>query len=176
MMNQFRKLALFVSMLLSLAAVAAAPAQPNILFVLADDLGYADVGYHGSEIKTPTLDQLAAGGARLESFYGQHVCSPARAALMTGRYPMRMGLQTFVVFPGHSYGLPLDERTLPVALKEVGYKTVMTGKWHLGHYKQAYWPQSRGFDHFYGSILGRGGLLHQGKRWLCRLATQWCVA
>ncbi len=154
MIYQFHKLSLFVGMLLSLTALAGTPKQPNILFILADDLGYADVGYHGSEIKTPTLDQLAAGGARLESFYGQHVCSPARAALMTGRYPMRMGLQTFVVFPGHSYGLPLDERTLPVALKEVGYKNVMTGKWHLGHYKQAYWPQNRGFDHFYGSILG----------------------
>ncbi len=147
-------LALLLGLSLSQIGHAASASQPNILFVLADDLGYADLGYHGSEIKTPTLDQLAGEGARLESFYGQQVCSPARAALMTGRYPMRMGLQTFVVFPGHAYGLPLDERTLPAALKEAGYQTVMTGKWHLGHYKPAYWPQNRGFDHFYGSILG----------------------
>ncbi len=133
---------------------AAAPKQPNIVFFLADDLGNADLGYRGSEIRTPTLDKLAAEGARLESFYAQQVCSPARAALMTGRYPMRDGLQTFVVFPAHAYGLPLDERTLPDALKEAGYRTIMTGKWHLGHYKQAYWPNNRGFDHFYGSILG----------------------
>ncbi|MBF7729105.1 arylsulfatase B [Pseudomonas sp. N040] len=136
------------------ASAAETRSQPNILFILADDLGHADVGFNGSDIQTPTLDQLAASGARLQSFYGQQVCTPARAALMTGRYPMRYGLQTFVVFPAHAYGLPLQERTLPAALKEAGYKTVMTGKWHLGHYKKAYWPQNRGFDHFYGSILG----------------------
>lgn len=158
MISRYHSLLVMLSLLCSLGAATAASAadkpQPNVLFILADDLGHADVGFNGSEIQTPTLDKLAASGARLESFYGQQVCTPARAALMTGRYPMRYGLQTFVVFPSHAYGLPLAERTLPAALKEAGYKTVMTGKWHLGHYKKAYWPQNRGFDHFYGSILG----------------------
>ena len=82
------------------------------------------------------------------------VCTPARAALMTGRYPMRYGLQTLVIFPNHTYGLPTDERTLPQALKEAGYSTAMVGKWHLGHADQKFWPQNRGFDHFYGNLVG----------------------
>ena len=135
--------------------------------ILADDLGNADLGYRGGQVKTPNIDKLAAGGVRLESFYGQPVCTPARAALMTGRYPMRHGLQTLVIFPSHTYGLPTDERTLPQALKDVGYKTLMTGKWHLGHADRKYWPQNRGFDHFYGNVMGevnyftreRGGVI-----------------
>ena len=90
---------------------------------LADDLGNADLGYRGSEIKTPNIDKLASEGVRCESFYGMPVCTPSRAALMTGRYPMRYGLQTLVIFPSHTYGLPTDERTLPQALKEAGYRT-----------------------------------------------------
>lgn len=148
-------IAAFICALMWIGAPAfAAETQPNIVYFLADDLGNADLGYRGSDIQTPTIDKLAAEGARLESSYAMPVCTPARAALLTGRYPMRQGLQTFVIFPSHAYGLPLDERTLPQALKETGYKTVMTGKWHLGHYKKAYWPNQRGFDHFYGSILG----------------------
>ena len=73
---------------------------------------------------------------------------------MTGRYPMRDGLQTLVIFPSHTYGLPTDERTLPQALREAGYRTLMTGKWHLGHADRKYWPQNRGFDHFYGNVVG----------------------
>ena len=128
--------------------------KPNIIFIMADDLGNADLGYRGGEIKTPNIDKLATEGVRMESFYGQPVCTPSRAALMTGRYPMRHGLQTLVIFPSHTYGLPVDERTLPQALKEAGYKTLMTGKWHLGHANQKYWPQNRGFDHFYGNVMG----------------------
>jgi arylsulfatase A-like enzyme len=86
---------------------------------------------------------------------------------MTGRYPMRYGLQTLVIFPSHTYGLPTDERTLPQALKEAGYKTLMTGKWHLGHADRKFWPQNRGFDYFYGNVMGeveylthdRGGVI-----------------
>ena len=93
--------------------------KPNIVFILADDLGYADVGFTGgTQIKTPALDALASSGARLTEFYAQPVCSPTRAALLTGRYPMRHGLQIGVVRPWAQYGLPLDERTLPQALKE----------------------------------------------------------
>lgn len=148
-------------------AALAASERPNIIIIMADDLGNADLGYRGSNIRTPNLDVLANGGVRLESYYGMQLCTPARAALMTGRYPMRYGLQTFVIFPGHKYGLPMDETTLPQALKEVGYKTAMVGKWHLGHADRKYWPQNRGFDHFYGNLVGevdyftkdRGGLI-----------------
>jgi arylsulfatase A-like enzyme len=129
--------------------------QPNIVFILADDLGYADVGFTGGrEIRTPHLDALAASGARLDHFYVQPVCSPTRAALMTGRYPMRYGLQVGVVRPWAQYGLPLEERTLPQALKAAGYATALVGKWHLGHFERAYLPTERGFDRQYGHYNG----------------------
>ena len=141
--------------------------KPNIIFIMADDLGNADLGYRGGQIQSPNIDKIAKEGVRLEGFYGQQVCTPARAALMTGRYPMRYGLQTLVIFPSHTYGLPTDERTLPQALKEAGYKTLMTGKWHLGHADKKFWPQNRGFDYFYGNVMGeveyfthdRGGVI-----------------
>ncbi len=128
--------------------------KPNIVFILADDLGFNDVGYHGSKIKTPNIDKLASEGVRLEQFYVQPVCSPTRASLMTGRYPMRYGLQVGVVRPWAQYGLPLEERTLAQALKEVGYKTAICGKWHLGHLDSKYLPTARGFDHQYGHYNG----------------------
>ena len=129
--------------------------RPNILFILADDLGHADVGFTGGrEIRTPHLDALAASGARLDAFYVQPVCSPTRAALMTGRYPMRYGLQVGVVRPWAQYGLPLEERTLPQALKSAGYATALVGKWHLGHFQRAYLPTQRGFDRQYGHYNG----------------------
>jgi arylsulfatase A-like enzyme len=160
------RLTILLALLLGAAAAHAAD-KPNIIVILADDLGNADLGYRGSQIRTPNLDTLATGGVRLESYYGQQLCTPARAALMTGRYPMRYGLQSFVIFPGHTYGLATDETTLPQALKQVGYTTAMVGKWHLGHADRKYWPQSRGFDHFYGSLVGevdyftkeRGGII-----------------
>lgn len=136
------------------AADDAKPPRPNIVLILADDLGWADVGWHGHEIKTPHLDKLAAAGARLEQFYVQPVCSPTRAALMTGRYPMRHGLQVGVVRPWAQYGLPLEERTLPQALKEASYETSICGKWHLGHFEPAYLPTRRGFEHQYGHYNG----------------------
>jgi arylsulfatase A-like enzyme len=128
--------------------------RPNIVLIVADDLGWADVGWHGTEIATPELDKLAAAGAKLEQFYVQPVCSPTRAALMTGRYPMRHGLQVGVVRPWAQYGLPLDERTLPQALGEAGYETAICGKWHLGHFQRDYLPTRRGFDHQYGHYNG----------------------
>ncbi|MEY2878791.1 MAG: hypothetical protein RLZZ15_1171 [Verrucomicrobiota bacterium] len=135
-------------------ASTAAPPRPNIVLILSDDHGWADVGWHGTEIKTPHLDKLAAAGARLEQFYVQPVCSPTRAALMTGRYPMRHGLQVGVVRPWAQYGLPLEERTLPQMLREAGYTTAITGKWHLGHFTPDYLPTHRGFDHQYGHYNG----------------------
>ena len=137
------------------AARAAEPVKkPNIVYIVADDLGWKDVGFHGSDIKTPNLDKLAGAGVRLDQFYAQPMCTPTRAALLTGRYPFRYGLQTAVIPSGHTYGLPTDEWLLPQALKEVGYETAIVGKWHLGHADPKYWPKQRGFDHQYGPLIG----------------------
>lgn len=133
---------------------AAETSRPNIVYLLADDLGYRDVSWRGGEVQTPHLDGLANSGARLESFYVQPVCSPTRAALLTGRYPFRYGLQVGVVRPWAQYGLPLEERLLPQALKSAGYATAICGKWHLGAYRQAYLPTARGFDRQYGHYNG----------------------
>ena len=135
-------------------ACIGAAQQPHIVYILADDLGWKDVGYHGSPIRTPNLDGLAQGGARLEKFYTLPYSTQTRAALMTGRYPMRYGLQTLSILPWNRYGLPADERMLPQALKEAGYRTAMLGKWQLGHSKKEFWPTRRGFDSFYGSFNG----------------------
>ena len=138
-----------------LSVVAHAAEQPNVVFILADDLGREDCGFMGGkEIQTPHIDKLAAQGAKLDAFYVQPVCSPTRAALMTGRYPMRHGLQVGVVRPWAQYGLPLEERTLAEALQEAGYATAIIGKWHLGHFAPEYLPTRRGFDHQYGHYNG----------------------
>ncbi|MGV3723573.1 MAG: arylsulfatase B [Actinomycetota bacterium] len=136
------------------AGAAAAPKRPNIVYLLMDDLGWKDVGFHGSEIKTPNLDRLAASGARLEQFYVMPVCTPTRAAFLTGRFPMRYGLQTGVNRPWADWGLPLEERLLPQRLKEAGYVTAIVGKWHLGASARDYLPTKRGFDHQYGHYCG----------------------
>ena len=136
------------------AITSNAAEKPNIVFLLADDQGSHDVSWRGSEVKTPNLDKLALAGARLENFYVQPVCSPTRASLMTGRYPMRYGLQVGVIRPWAKYGLELEERLLPQALHEIGYTTAICGKWHLGSFDKAYWPNSRGFDHWYGHLFG----------------------
>jgi len=128
--------------------------RPHIVYIISDDQGWKDVGFHGSDIQTPTLDQLARGGARLEQFYAQPMCTPSRAALMTGRYPHRYGLQTLVIPSAGTYGLATDEWLLPQALKEVGYRTAIIGKWHLGHANRKFWPRQRGFDYQYGPLLG----------------------
>ena len=139
---------------LVLSSFAAEAPRPNLVFFLIDDLGYADCGFNGGkEIKTPHIDALAEGGAVLESHYVQPVCSPTRAAFLTGRYPTRTGVYT-VVRPQAKWGLPLNERTLAEALGEAGYTTAITGKWHLGEFDPAYRPTSRGFDHQYGHYFG----------------------
>jgi arylsulfatase A-like enzyme len=137
-----------------LAAGQTAARRPHIVYILSDDQGWKDVGFHGSAIRTPTIDGLAAGGARLEQFYAQPMCTPSRAALLTGRYPHRYGLQTLVIPSAGTYGLPTDEWLLPQALKEAGYRTAIVGKWHLGHADRKYWPRQRGFDYQYGPLLG----------------------
>jgi arylsulfatase A-like enzyme len=156
---------LWISLLAGLAALALAapslsaaeqPVRPHIVYFLADDLGWSDIGFHGSTIATPNLDRLASQGVKLEQFYVQPLCTPTRASLMTGRYPIRYGLQVSVVRPWADYGLPLEERMLPQVLREAGYFTAIVGKWHLGHARREYLPTNRGFDHQYG--LYNGGL------------------
>jgi arylsulfatase A-like enzyme len=148
-------LALPLLMIAGSARAAEQAEKPNIVYILADDLGWKDVGFHGSpDIKTPNIDRLAAEGARLEQFYAQPMCTPTRAALMTGRYPLRYGLQTSVIPSAGTYGLATDEWLLPQALKQAGYQTAIVGKWHLGHAKREYWPRQRGFDYQYGPLLG----------------------
>ncbi len=146
-------LAALLAAALPVRARAAAP-RPHVVYVVADDLGWKDVGFHGSDIRTPNLDRLATAGVRMEQFYAQPMCTPTRAALMTGRYPFRYGLQTAVILSAHTYGLLTDEWLLPQALKDAGYATAIVGKWHLGHGDRKYWPRQRGFDHQYGPLIG----------------------
>ncbi len=145
-------------LLLSLLAPACAPVKdaprPHIVLILADDLGWRDVGYHGGDYPTPTIDQLAARGTRLESFYVQPLCSPTRAAILTGRFPLRYGLQSCALRPWAEAGLPLEERTLAEALRDAGYATAIVGKWHLGHHARAFLPTERGFERQYGPYNG----------------------
>ena len=126
--------------------------RPNVVFVLADDLGYADLGSYGSrDIATPNLDRLASEGARFTQFYvGASVCTPSRATLLTGRYPARMEFSPFgVFFPFDTTGLDPAEQTIAEVLRERGYATALIGKWHLGHLP-AYLPIRQGFDLFFG--------------------------
>src|SRR5262245_41438058 len=118
-------LAVVVSGVVSVARPAAAQGarRPHIVYLAAADQGWKYVGFHGSDIKTPHLDSLAQAGARLEQFYAQPMCTPSRAALMTGRYPHRYGLQTGVIPSAGTYGLATDEWLLPQTLKEAGYTT-----------------------------------------------------
>jgi arylsulfatase A-like enzyme len=158
--RQLASIALAFCVFLLVTPVQAADTKPNIVFIMADDLGNADLGYRGGQVKTPNIDRLASEGVRLESFYGQQVCTPSRASLMTGRYPMRYGLQTLVIFPSHTYGLPTEERTLPQALKEAGYRTWMVGKWHLGACRQEVLAAKPGLRLLLRECHGRSGLQH----------------
>ena len=139
----------------SVHAAQAQSKQPNIIHIVADDLGWKDVGFNGcTDIKTPNIDALAKGGAKLSQFYVQPMCTPTRAALMTGRYPFRYGLQTMVIPSVSDYGLDTSEWLMPQALKDAGYETAIVGKWHLGHADKKYWPKQRGFDYQYGAMIG----------------------
>lgn len=135
--------------LLASCLQAQAP-RPNILLIFTDDQGYQDIGCFGSpNIKTPHLDQLAAEGRKFTSFYSAcSICSPSRAALLTGCYPPRVGL-TKVLFAQDDIGLNPEEVTLAEMLKQVGYRTACIGKWHLGH-KPPFLPTRQGFDYYYG--------------------------
>jgi len=149
------RLASLVGLALTLTATdaAAKPDRPHILLILADDLGWRDVGYHASEIETPHIDRIAREGVELDRFYAQPSCSPTRAALMTGKSPLRLGIDR-PISKNERTGLPTSETILPEYLSRLGYQAVMVGKWHLGHYTPDQFPHARGFEHFYGSVTG----------------------
>lgn len=127
--------------------------QPNVIVILADDMGFSDINCFGSEISTPNIDRLADGGIKFHQFYNAARCSPTRASLLTGLYPHQTGVGHLATthFKQEAYQGYLNEHcvTLGEAMKNAGYRTLMTGKWHVGTRKQA-WPSNRGFDHFYG--------------------------
>jgi arylsulfatase A-like enzyme len=125
--------------------------QPNVIVILADDLGYGDIGCDGGRhIRTPNIDRMAAEGVRLTDFYASaNVCTPSRAGLLTGRYAIRSGLAHEVIQPADTTGLPPDAVTIPKALKP-DYATALVGKWHLGHVAPHWPPAVQGFDAFYG--------------------------
>lgn len=153
-------MSLFLAAILAFAPAAlaaqAADARPNIIIIIADDLGYADVGFNGGKtIRTPNLDRLAATGVRLTNFRVAPVCSPTRAGFLTGRWPNRFGMMRAVVPPWSKYGFPQDETTLPEALAKAGYeRRGLIGKWHLGHARRERLPLAHGFNHFYGHYNG----------------------
>jgi arylsulfatase A len=142
-------LALALALTLPLAA-AAAPPRPNVVLILADDLGYGDLSSYGAkDVETPSIDRLAREGVRFTDFYSAaNTCSPARAALLTGRYPPRTGVNA-VLLHDTPEGLPLAEITLAELLRDAGYDTAMVGKWHLGNTDE-FMPLAHGFAEFYG--------------------------
>lgn len=150
-------------------ANAAQDTPPNIVLIMADDLGFADIGCYGGEIETPHLDRLAAGGLRFSQFYNAARCCPTRAALLTGLYPHQAGVGGMVGRGGREPGYRgrLNESCVTIAevLKTAGYTTLMAGKWHVTHYDYANpeptlhpgsWPLQRGFDRFFGTLSGAG--------------------
>eukprot|EP00638_Chattonella_subsalsa_P000742 CAMPEP_0117763012 /NCGR_PEP_ID=MMETSP0947-20121206/18339_1 /TAXON_ID=44440 /ORGANISM="Chattonella subsalsa, Strain CCMP2191" /LENGTH=540 /DNA_ID=CAMNT_0005584547 /DNA_START=77 /DNA_END=1699 /DNA_ORIENTATION=+ len=150
--------------------------QPNIVFILADDLGWSDLGFQQAQdvpnmftqqMKTPVIDQLAAEGVVFDSHYVHPMCTPTRAAFMSGKYASNVGLQHHVILGNQASGLPLSEKTLPQLLQQKGYSTHMIGKWHLGFHKWEYTPTQRGFDSFFGYHLGAGDYYnHSSCGWL----------
>ncbi|GBP48052.1 Arylsulfatase B [Eumeta japonica] len=120
-------------------------------------LGWDDVSFHGSaQVLTPNIDLLAYSGAALQRYYTHSQCSPSRAAMLTGKYAHRLGLQGYPIVESEDRGIPLNEKLLPQYLKELGYATHLVGKWHVGHSREAYLPTSRGFDSHFGH---RGGFI-----------------
>lgn len=130
-------------------AVTSGLGATNVVFMMADDLGWNDVGYHGSEIRTPHIDSIAGRGVRLDRYYASPLCSPTRAALLTGRNPLRFGIDRPIETKG---GLPLAETLLPQILANAGYQTAITGKWHLGLEHTKFHPYNRGFGSSHGHL------------------------
>ncbi|XP_022920197.2 arylsulfatase J-like [Onthophagus taurus] len=146
---------IIINLVLLKIILAQSTNQPNILLILADDLGYNDVGYRGNnQVKTPNIDALAYNGAVLERFYTLPMCTPSRAAILTGKYPIRTGFQGLPFEGGEPGHLPENVSTLPEQLKKLGYKTHLVGKWHLGFAYRNVTPLAKGFDSHYGYYNG----------------------
>ena len=139
------------------ARAAGKAPRPNIVVFLSDDMGWDQVGFNGGkEVPTPNIDAIAREGVRLTQFYVQPVCTPSRSCLLTGRYAWKTGTERRPSALS-SQGMLRDERTVAEALREAGYATWITGKWHLGEWRTAHLPLARGFDHhygFYGALIG----------------------
>jgi arylsulfatase B len=150
------------SLSVSLALVAAiyhfqsnTISKPNVVIIVADDMGWADVGYHSARVQTPNLDQLSSEGVELDRFYVAPTCTPTRAGLLTGRYPIRFGMGRSALPPYRKFGLPAAEVTLAESLAERGYEERGAfGKWHLGHLESRWHPLSNGFTEFEGHYNG----------------------
>jgi len=164
-MRRFLLLAIFSLLLLTNSASAWAADRPDIVLIMADDMGYSDIGCYGGEIATPVLDRLAEGGVRFTQFYNGARCCPTRASLLTGLYAHQAGMGCMEPdwgLPGYRGRLNRKCVTLAEALRPAGYSTYMAGKWHvtnLKRYEEASyqtWPTGRGFDRFYGTIAGAG--------------------
>ena len=148
-------LGLFLSFSIHLKGQSDQLKKPNIILIVADDLGWNDVSFNGSEISTPFIDSLALQGVFLKRFYVSPVCSPTRAGLLTGIYPDRFNLRGYVFSTRYKGGVPTDLTILPEMLKKAGYKELAAfGKWHLGHSNHKYHPISQGFTSFYGHYNG----------------------
>ena len=162
---------ILVNLIIVIACLSCDQKQPNIVLIVADDMGYGDLGCYGvRDIKTPQIDQLAREGVRLTNFYANGPeCTPTRTALLTGRYQQRVGGLECAIGAGNigrydeamwlwnkkELGLPVEEATLLRSLKNAGYKLAMLGKWHLG-YEKKFRPDQHGFDYSFGNI-GYGG-------------------
>ncbi len=176
MLRAFTFLAGALATLTTTACAQTPDPRPNIVVILADDMGFSDLGCYGSEIDTPNLDRLAAEGVRFTQFYNTSRCCPSRASLLTGLYAHQanMGWMTAADMqrPGYGGQLRDDAVTIPEALREAGYGTYMVGKWHLTHTDSlgdgpnGSWPTQRGFDHFYGTL--EGAKHYYRPQWLFR--------
>ena len=143
----------------AIGAGAGEEKQPNIIVIMSDDMGWSDVGYHGSQVRTPNIDRLGKEGMQLDRFYAFPICSPTRTALMTGRSPIRSGILSPL---GGDRSVPAEEHFIPESFRKAGYQTFMVGKWHLGR-GEGYEPQDRGFDHFYGFLGGAVDYYEHGR-------------
>ncbi len=166
---RFVSVLLLLSNLFTINVIAQKQPKPNIIVIMADDLGYSDIGCYGSEIKTPNLDRLASHGAKFTQFYNAARCCPSRASLLTGVYPHQAGIGEMVTkekefnrSPETAYQGWLSRNTVTIAevLKTAGYNTYMSGKWHVGEQKPD-WPLQRGFDKFFGIINGTSSYYEQ---------------
>eukprot|EP00050_Salpingoeca_kvevrii_P022789 m.132160 g.132160 ORF g.132160 m.132160 type:complete len:571 (-) comp9828_c0_seq1:170-1882(-) len=153
-----RALAALLVAIATLPASAAVQQPPSVVFILADDLGFNELGYQNTSrgLLTPNIDGLAASAVRLKQYYVQPICSPTRSALMTGRYTIRLGTQSNVIYWDTPWGISLNETFLPQHFQHAGYQTAMFGKWHLGMFRPEYMPPARGFDTFRGYLQGCG--------------------